>query len=312
LAGPETALHRLTARLEREVIDHHLLRTSHAFHSWMMDPALPGFTDTMARHPGQTPKIPYASGVTGGWMRAEDVTAPDYFSRLLRGTVRFSAGLRTLASLGPAILLEVGPGRSLGTLARKHPELENHVVLACLRQQREERHDRELLLRALGGLWLHGVRIDWQALHAGERRHRVPLPGYPFQRREHWAVPTSNNSRDFGVDTRSKPAAAAPPRSLTERDRIAEAPADDRKAHIARYLGRTINALLGHPPSRPVEKDRPLKDLGVDSLLSIQVQARITAELRVEVAIRDLLARTIVNLADRISEDFESRAIASR
>jgi len=39
---------------------------------------------------------------------------------------------------------------------------------------------------ALASLWLLGGRPDWKAFHAGERRRRVPLPTYPFERRRYW------------------------------------------------------------------------------------------------------------------------------
>jgi len=39
---------------------------------------------------------------------------------------------------------------------------------------------------ALATLWLLGGRPDWKAFHAGERRRRVPLPTYPFERLRYW------------------------------------------------------------------------------------------------------------------------------
>jgi len=39
---------------------------------------------------------------------------------------------------------------------------------------------------SLARLWLHGGSPDWRAFHAGERRRRVPLPTYPFERRRYW------------------------------------------------------------------------------------------------------------------------------
>src|SRR6185436_9585435 len=39
---------------------------------------------------------------------------------------------------------------------------------------------------SLAQLWLSGGRPDWRAFHAGERRRRVPLPTYPFERRRYW------------------------------------------------------------------------------------------------------------------------------
>jgi acyl transferase domain-containing protein len=45
-------------------------------------------------------------------------------------------------------------------------------------------HDEQLA--ALARRWLSGDRPDWAAFHAGERRRRVPLPAYPFDRRRYW------------------------------------------------------------------------------------------------------------------------------
>ncbi|MEO6191437.1 MAG: SDR family NAD(P)-dependent oxidoreductase, partial [Thermoanaerobaculia bacterium] len=42
------------------------------------------------------------------------------------------------------------------------------------------------LLTALGRLWLAGIVPDWRALHEGERRLRVALPTYPFERQRYW------------------------------------------------------------------------------------------------------------------------------
>ncbi|MEE8584609.1 MAG: amino acid adenylation domain-containing protein, partial [Acidobacteriota bacterium] len=41
----------------------------------------------------------------------------------------------------------------------------------------------------LAQLWLAGASIDWSAVYAHEKRLRVPLPTYPFERRRIWAQP---------------------------------------------------------------------------------------------------------------------------
>ncbi|MCP3805306.1 hypothetical protein NLX83_39175 [Allokutzneria sp. A3M-2-11 16] len=38
--------------------------------------------------------------------------------------------------------------------------------------------------------WLAGEAVDWRASHDGRTRLRVPLPTYPFQRRQCWVGPT--------------------------------------------------------------------------------------------------------------------------
>jgi acyl transferase domain-containing protein len=45
------------------------------------------------------------------------------------------------------------------------------------------------LLGALGSAWLAGVDPRWGAAWQGRTGRRVPLPGYPYQRRPHWAEP---------------------------------------------------------------------------------------------------------------------------
>jgi amino acid adenylation domain-containing protein len=304
LAGPENAVHRLTERLDQRGIDHHLLRTSHAFHSQMMDPALPDFTAEMARHPARPPQIPYVSGVTGDWMRPEDAAAPDYFSRLLRGTVRFSEGLRTLASRGPAVLLEVGPGKSLVTLAKMHSQLATFPALNCLRAPTEALTDREVFLQALGDLWVQGARPEWSLLHEGEDVRRVPLPGYPFDRREHWistAGPLAVASAGPTAAPSATPVHAVAPRP---RDALLATPSSARPDSVRRYLEGAIHRLLGAPssPPHPLDTNRPLGELGVDSLQSIRLQALIAADLDVELGVRALIAESIATLAARIVE----------
>jgi len=131
-------------------------------------------------------EIPYVSGLTGAWVTPEDAKSPEYFTRLLRDPAHFSDGLRTLAASPDAVFVEVGPGQSRGVPGRGYRELEGRSWIASSRSAGEDRDDRELLLRALGELWLRGARIDWEAVHAGELRRRMPLPGYPFQRSEYW------------------------------------------------------------------------------------------------------------------------------
>jgi acyl transferase domain-containing protein len=45
------------------------------------------------------------------------------------------------------------------------------------------------LTTALARLWMSGVPVDWTAYHHGERRLRIPLPTYPFQRQRCWFGP---------------------------------------------------------------------------------------------------------------------------
>ena len=180
------------AELERELRGRGLrarrLRTSHAFHSAMMDPVLDAFEALVRAAAPRAPDLPVASNLTGTWLRAEEARDPGYWARHLRHTVRFADGVRELLADPDRVLLEAGPGRTLGGLARLQPGGAVHAI-PCLRHPGEGAGDLETLLSAAGRLWVLGVDIDWSGHRGGERRRRVALPGHPLDRRRHWVEP---------------------------------------------------------------------------------------------------------------------------
>ncbi len=182
VAGSEAAVAALAVELEARGARHRRLRTSHAFHSAMMDGVLGAFAERVRRVRLSPPSIPFVSNLTGTWITAAEATDPGYWTRHLRGTVRFGDGLAALLAEPGRALLEVGPGNALTTLAREA----GAEAFASLPHAADRRDDHAFLLTALGRLWLAGLTPDWNALHAGERRLRVPLPTYPFERKRYW------------------------------------------------------------------------------------------------------------------------------
>ena len=187
VSGPGEAVARFLASIEARGIEARPLHTSHAFHSAMMAPALAPFTALLERIALAPPRIPYASNLTGTWITNEQATSPAYYAKHLRHAVRFEDGVRTLAENPALLLLEVGPGTALTSLARLGLGKEGAGrAVASLPHPRERRPDGEAVLEAAGRLWLAGVAVDWRKVHAGEERRRVPLPTYPFERTRHF------------------------------------------------------------------------------------------------------------------------------
>jgi acyl transferase domain-containing protein len=190
VSGPTDAIQKFAGELEKRAVPCRLLHTSHAFHSAMMDPMLESFRAHLARVSLRAPKIPYLSNVTGTWITAAEATDPDYWTKHLRNTVRFSAGLAELFRDPARVLLEVGPGQALASLTRQHPgKPKSSKVVASMRHPQEQVSDAVFLLNTMGQLWIAGLSIDWNALHAGEEPHRVSLPTYPFERQRYWIEP---------------------------------------------------------------------------------------------------------------------------
>ncbi len=108
----------------------------------------------------------------------------------MRSTVRFAEGIGELLQEPERVFLEVGPGATLGTLVKQHPAAAaNRIALATLRRADEGGSDLDLLLASVGRLWIAGAAIDWPAFHGGERRRKVALPTYPFERQRFWVDP---------------------------------------------------------------------------------------------------------------------------
>ena len=191
LSGPDEALAAVQSRLAAEGVACRRLKTSHAFHSSMLDPILEEFRGLVRSIELQAPRIPYLSNVTGTWIAAEEATDPDYWVRHLRETVHFAEGVQALFADPELALLEVGPGRVLSTLARQQGG-RTEAIFASLGSDESAEHDLVSLNAALGRLWLCGVEPDWDAAHEGQRRHRIPLPTYPFERKRHWREPVAS------------------------------------------------------------------------------------------------------------------------
>jgi acyl transferase domain-containing protein/acyl carrier protein len=197
VSGTIEAIAQLEQQLQELSIEYRQLHTSHAFHSAMMEPMLDDFRHEIEKIKLNVPKIPYISNVSGTWITEAQATNPEYWLEHIRQTVRFADGLGTLLQDQDSVLLEVGAGKTLSTLAMRHPARNpQQIVLTSLRYPQEQRADLEMLLRTLGQLWLAGVAIDWDAFYQDERRYRVPLPTYPFERQRFWIEPPKSSSQD--------------------------------------------------------------------------------------------------------------------
>jgi acyl transferase domain-containing protein len=190
ISGPDNLLKSFQSELEANKIASRFLATSHAFHSAMMEPMMPKFTEIVRQTPWAEPIIPWVSTCTGTWIKPGDLADPSYWSRQLRYTVRFAEALDCALKDAPKIILEVGPGQALAQLAHQHPE-KSKVITVCstLDSSNASGNEQAFVLTSLGKLWLAGVKPDWTGFYANEKRRHIQLPTYPFERKRHWVEP---------------------------------------------------------------------------------------------------------------------------
>jgi acyl transferase domain-containing protein/acyl carrier protein len=149
-----------------------------------------------------TPEVLWVSGTTKNWITEKEAANPAYWNKLLSQPGSFSQQVQVLLKETEQVLLEVGPGQTLRTLATAHPEkTEQQVVLSSLEESTEASFG---MLSTLGQLWFAGVRVDWYGFHTHEKRHRLPLPTYPFERKRYWIEPGDGQLAE--TEQRSGPA----------------------------------------------------------------------------------------------------------
>ncbi|HEX8320033.1 type I polyketide synthase [Longimicrobium sp.] len=193
VSGPKAAVDALQAEMTASGVSVRRLPAKHAYHSPMMEPVAERLAELLRGVRLSPPTIPFASNVTGGWIRPEEATDPEYWTRHLVQTVLFSDGVETIARDGFRLLLEVGPGNTVGGLALQVDCWGDTpaTLVVALRHRFESHPDDAYLLGAAGRLWAAGASVDWEAVHAHERLRRVALPTYPFERERYWVEPGS-------------------------------------------------------------------------------------------------------------------------
>jgi acyl transferase domain-containing protein len=188
VSGPTPEIAALEQTLKLESAPCRRLTTSHAFHSVMMEPILGAFEERLRSIEFQPPRIPYLSNLSGTWIKPEEATDPAYWSRHLRKTVRFSDCLTKLFRDPSQILLEVGPGNTLTSLAR-HQGAADVKAFQSLPHPQETTGALRSALQMVGQLWTLGANVDFAKLHSPKSVRRIPLPTYPFERVNFWICP---------------------------------------------------------------------------------------------------------------------------
>ncbi|MEA5360355.1 beta-ketoacyl synthase N-terminal-like domain-containing protein [Amycolatopsis sp., V23-08] len=184
VSGDGDAVTALAARLAARGHRTRPLTVSHAFHSAHLDPILAEFGRFAAGLTYHEPEIPVVTNVTGRIAGPGELTTPEHWARHVRGTVRFAAGLATLAEEGVTHVLEIGPHPALSAAVAETLGAAGPVTIS-LAQRRKPQARR--LLAGLGRLWSSGVPVDWTALLPAAGF--LPLPPYPFRRDRFWLRP---------------------------------------------------------------------------------------------------------------------------
>ncbi|MBM1105825.1 amino acid adenylation domain-containing protein [Aurantibacter crassamenti] len=284
VSGPDVEIENFSKTLKDQNVPNRLLITSHAFHSSMMDPALDSFKKEIELLKLKTPRLPIVSTVTGDWLTDKEATSADYWTNHLRASVCFSNAMDTILALDDVLLLEVGPGKALTTLARQKKAAKSKPIISSLPIPKEDQSAYHNVLNALGQLWLNGLEPDWQAFYKEQVQQKIVLPSYAFDRKPCWIKPITTQPL-ISVSTSEENSTANTP---------IEAPIVE---NINTELGREstilkkISAVILNASGIEVEtEDYSLNflELGLDSLILTQIATTCKREFNIPITFRQL------------------------
>jgi non-ribosomal peptide synthase protein (TIGR01720 family) len=144
-----------------------------------------------------SPTVPFISSTSGTWITQVEAIDPNYWGQQ-QEAVDFNKGISELVKEERRILLEVGCGKTLST-----EEFKELTVLTSIPHPYEQHSDVAFLLKTLGQLWMLGIEVNWSGFYANERRYRLPLPTYPFERQSYWLESTASEESSLSDSQRN-------------------------------------------------------------------------------------------------------------
>jgi amino acid adenylation domain-containing protein len=286
VSGPHEAIAALAVTLEAQGTGSSALTVSHAFHSAMMDGALPAVQAALGRAILQAPTACVYSCISGEPLTAAEATDPGYWARQVRATVQFSRAMGAELARADTVFVEVGPGQALTALLRQHPGITGtparHVALLGSAQKPGDAAVHAV--QALGQIWCHGVNVAWP-VPRGARR--TPLPTYPFAGERYWferLAPVSPSPSALPA-TAVHPVTTVLSSSPMEPERVAPV---SRLPRLQTELRRIFGDVTGLSADE-FSPDQSLLDQGLDSLSLTQSTLEIESVFGIKLRFRRLL-----------------------
>lgn len=183
LSGEAEAVDQVAAICTERKIGSKLIKTSHAFHSHLMDPVLEEFAEFASQFRYQPCEIPLACNLSGKILGADFQFDGRYWANHVRGAVAYQQGLESILGQGTHLMMELGPRPVLTRMARAITDRDGHVLVGCLDEQG---HDLETMIRVASELYAQGRSPDFRKIYPAQKTLPHRLPTYRFQRRRFW------------------------------------------------------------------------------------------------------------------------------
>nr|WP_312927503.1 SDR family NAD(P)-dependent oxidoreductase [Thermocatellispora tengchongensis] len=273
ISGEPDALAEALAELDADGVRNRRVPVDYASHSAQVEQVRDPLAEALAPvRPGE-PSVPMLSTLTGEWIGAGELDAA-YWYENLRRPVRFEAAIRSLSAAGHTAFIEVSPHPVLTAAVEETLEDAGGPPAAVTGTLRRDEGGRDRFLLALAAAYVRGVPVDWTAATAESRPRRVELPTYAFQRSRFWLDAARSGVRATGGP---REVAAAPHEGPPIVRRLAGLDAAERRTALLALVRAEVAAVLGHDDPEAVPGARAFRELGLDSLMAVDLRNRLRA-----------------------------------
>ena len=210
--------------------------------------------------------------------------APDdrcYWERQPSYLVQFHSALQKIDRLGDSIVLSVGACAALDAAqADARPQIRGVAAAGDGDGDGESANDaRKVFLQAVAALWMAGVEVDWNGLHAGRTPRRVSLPSYPFQRSRHWIERSAFNRLGAAATLAPGHRSVQAPEPAASPKAAASIAAIDQRGRVQTEIAAIWEGVLG---MKNIDSNDNFFDIGGKSLTATSIFARIKSEFGLE------------------------------
>jgi acyl transferase domain-containing protein len=284
ISGGRDSVSAIVAALSRQDIDFKPLAASTAFHSPLMAEVAADLREAFEDIRFREPAITIVSTVTGQVARWTELSA-EYWVRHVMEPVNFVGAIRTLDQRGKHVFIEIGPFATLTSLGKRCVPARRHLWLASMHPSDTE---GKTLLTAAAKAYAAGQPISWPDFHRGSHGRKIGLPAYSFDRRPYWlpagqavispARPMARPDADAGqVQVRTD----QPDPDAGEVALLSTGDDSGRRAAITELIREKAAAVLEFGDITDVAADADFTDLGMDSLLAVQLRKALCASLSI-------------------------------
>jgi phthiocerol/phenolphthiocerol synthesis type-I polyketide synthase E len=222
----------------------------------------------------EAPKTAFVSCATGKKISDAEAQNPNYWTSLFDGPNNFSAALEKLLKDSNNAFVVAGPS------IKGIESSENRLIISAMPESLSVTGEQPFLFKNVAKFWVNGGKVNWYKFYDDEKRLRMPLPTYPFERERYWIEPgkaAGAEQNDASLDIR--------PRPDLETEYVA--PRTETEKTIAAICGE----ILGYDR---IGVNDDFFDLGGHSLLAVAFIAKMRKVFKKNITLEVLFENTTV------------------